>query len=455
MKRFTDLVLLVGTNPLPNYVVGRYFLDHSPELQRIWLIYSEEMPNLGQNGTKDYADNIIDALHDTSRQFELVALSNVSSALQIKKNLSEKMFGKVDGNAQLHLNYTGGTKTMAVHVYQKLKQEFKERISFSYLDARSFRLKDDEQIESLSGDLRKEVFISMENLFKLHGYDKKDNDKKDNKEATYHETILKIEALIDQGNLDVFLNWQKNFARKIFYDDNGDFIKKTKQFFENLQLLTKDGQVGLTQVEIVGQEFNNKKDLCEIVEVIKTIPYPNILDEKDDLWIPDLETKYKDFCLRVKHPVEFLDGKWLDQYVYNVLDEAIRQDPKLKIDYARGRIDLKCNWKPYKKGSTKDFELDVILLYGYQVCGISCTTFQKSRECKMKVFEIFHRMKQIGGDESRMVLVSCLKDEDKMAFRDDLLTTTGSTKDNLLVLTKGDLQRQRLWSKIRQYLWGD
>ena len=24
---FTDLILLVGTNPLPNYVVGKYFLE--------------------------------------------------------------------------------------------------------------------------------------------------------------------------------------------------------------------------------------------------------------------------------------------------------------------------------------------------------------------------------------------------------------------------------------------
>lgn len=40
-KHFSDLVLLVRTNPLPNYVVAKYFIKSNPHLRNIWLVYSE------------------------------------------------------------------------------------------------------------------------------------------------------------------------------------------------------------------------------------------------------------------------------------------------------------------------------------------------------------------------------------------------------------------------------
>jgi hypothetical protein len=451
MKAVTDLALLVGTNPLPNYVVGRYFLDHCDNLQRIWLIYSEEQKETEQSGTLRFAENIRDTLHHIPERFRFVALYDITSAQQIGKDLSEKMYKSIGSDALLHLNYTGGTKTMAVHVYQKLKQQFKERVSFSYLDARSFRLKEDEQLESLSGDLRKGIRISLEDLFLLHGY-KRQPESQTDEEMDYFEVIPKIEALINQENLDALLNWQKDFARKVFYDDDG-LIKKTKRFLNNLQLLTTDNQIDLSKVDTLRENFRKLTPL-EVVEVLKSLPYPNVMDEKDELWIPAPDITNREFCMRVARPVDFLDGKWLDQYVYIVLDEAIRQDPLLRADYTCGRINLEHNWK-IEREDTKDFEVDVMLLYGYQLCGISCTTSQRESECKLKGFEIIHRMKQIGGDEARMVLVTCLPDEKKAQFRQDLLTTTGSKRKNFLVLTKGDLKRQSLWTKIRQHLWGD
>ncbi len=35
---FENLVLLVGTNPLPNYVVGKHFLMNNPDLKKIWQV---------------------------------------------------------------------------------------------------------------------------------------------------------------------------------------------------------------------------------------------------------------------------------------------------------------------------------------------------------------------------------------------------------------------------------
>ena len=50
---FEDLILLVGTNPLPNYVVAKYFLLNNPNLKTIWLVHSEKQND--NAGTKQIA----------------------------------------------------------------------------------------------------------------------------------------------------------------------------------------------------------------------------------------------------------------------------------------------------------------------------------------------------------------------------------------------------------------
>ena len=38
---FNHLILLIGTNPLPNFVVADYFLRHNPNIETVWLLHSE------------------------------------------------------------------------------------------------------------------------------------------------------------------------------------------------------------------------------------------------------------------------------------------------------------------------------------------------------------------------------------------------------------------------------
>lgn len=40
--KFEHLILLIGTNPLPNFVVAEYFLRENSNLKNLYLIYSEE-----------------------------------------------------------------------------------------------------------------------------------------------------------------------------------------------------------------------------------------------------------------------------------------------------------------------------------------------------------------------------------------------------------------------------
>ena len=56
MTDFTDLILLVGTNPLPNYVVAEYFLSQDNRIRKIWLVCSEKTNY--QAGTEELAVNL-------------------------------------------------------------------------------------------------------------------------------------------------------------------------------------------------------------------------------------------------------------------------------------------------------------------------------------------------------------------------------------------------------------
>jgi hypothetical protein len=60
-----------------------------------------------------------------------------------------------------------------------------------------------------------------------------------------------------------------------------------------------------------------------------------------------------------------------------------------------------------------DFDLDVAALHGYQLFAFSCGVLSKPNEkgeLKLKLFEVFVRARQLGGDEARVALVSASPD---------------------------------------------
>jgi hypothetical protein len=92
---FKNLVLLIGTNPLPNYVTADFFLRINPNIRKIWLIYSKK--NELQGGTFIYAENLEKLIAKKWKKerptiefpLEKIGLSDVSRAGAIQKE-SEK-----------------------------------------------------------------------------------------------------------------------------------------------------------------------------------------------------------------------------------------------------------------------------------------------------------------------------------------------------------------------------
>jgi hypothetical protein len=352
---FTDLVLLVGTNPLPNYVVAKYFIKNETNLQKIWLVHSEE--GNGQ-GTKEFSRYLKEVLTDEFSdlikhiKFHEVALSDIGSAVSIVKDIRTKLlrdFSSEFNTRSLHLNYTGGTKAMAVHVYRALEQDAGDRCSFSYLDARRFALVYD-NTGDVSGDLRDEISISLDNLIKLHG------------------------------------------CRKVKGKEGKCTEEGLRQFREILRI-------------------NNEKD--------------------------EFDNKIKG-----------INGYCLERYVYEILKEKISTDEGLKGK----EIPVEANWQMYNRNSGKTFELDLIVLNGYQVYCISCGKALRDDSMKLKGMEVIHRANQIGGEESRAILVTCLDDEGIRRISDDLETVTGSDK-KLKVLGRSHLKEDVLWREIKEYIF--
>lgn len=420
-NQFRHLILLIGTNPLPNFVVADYFLKHNENLQKIWLVHSEA--NHLQAGTNIQADNLEKLLKKKWNEekkhqnlkfpLEKISISDVSHAEAIRRDIDSKMLEKLK-NDKVHLNYTGGTKAMSTHVYWLVKGKIKDNSSFSYLDARKFRLIDDKG--EIADDLRKEVLITFDELIKLHGFERCNNDEN----FEFSESLTVFEKLIDNDQLTLFYDSNGGYNRKLFENKKGGLAEKVKE-------LDKQKADALNAL-IPNDTFKS---------VVMRMP------EANRLFTPEGKFNGNIPNTKFEKSVEFLDGLWLEHYTAKVLRESLKNISAPLI-----------NWKIKKPewSSNLDFELDVILLNGYHLTGISCTTSGTKGLCKSKGFEIIHRTRQIGGDEAKAILITRLKSGDKEKLQNELIYDTGGDK-NILVLGIDDLKKERLVSAIQKFIF--
>ena len=133
------LILLVGSNPLPNYVAAQLLwrktksescliLIHSDDTylaaKRLQCLLIKQNPNL-----------------DKENDFRLILVEEANADdihAKLSKIVEYVPFGDVG------LNYTGGTKVMAVHAHHAVRDSLENRrLVCSYLDARSYEMRFD------------------------------------------------------------------------------------------------------------------------------------------------------------------------------------------------------------------------------------------------------------------------------------------------------------------------
>jgi len=413
-----NLVLLIGTNPLPNYIVAYYFIDKNPNLRTIWLLHSEDTHC--QSGTRDYAESLkrlIEKKFPSKIGKITIVLDNlhikdVGKSSSVQEAVKKGILDKLQYGDSVHLNYTGGTKAMVTHTYVVFEQNKKGlHMSYSYLDSRKHQIRMDDG-NNPEKDLREIVKMGFDELIELHGFRRKNEDGND--KEIFKEAVDRFSQMMEKGTIDNFYNSESGYNRKFFMTEKGEPAKKYSK-------LTDD----------------NKKRLSELEpnEELKTIndsmpeDYRLFINGK---FIEGMENE------KFKRALRFLDGFWLEHYVSDVLEEE---------------FDILSNWVINKEGwGENNFELDVILMSGYQLTGISCTTSDEKYLCKTKGFEIILRTRQIGGDEAKAVLITRMGEEKASNLEKELMLDTGTGKSNIKVLGKNDLKKEILQSKIKDFL---
>lgn len=375
------LFLLIGKNPLPNYVAAKvlgkkgkthFYLIYSSETKK----YAESLNSLLQ---KEFFEDCTEMLsieesnpESIKREMEMLFIEE-SNPKSIKREMKKKFVKQ----GSVGLNYTGGTKVMSIHSYLEIKRLCKDKnVHFSYLNPRKlelcfddlpcrpFKLGDPDNHED--GKYFETASIKLEDLLKLHNQEIKPEDQPrfEPDSDLIYKNLLEILATPDE--------W--------------------KEFIKNLKPTE-----GSKENSISTKDLNSFLDLRERLNRFKS------LYEQNKFW--DERYLSQKFQTTGKL-IEWLQGKWLEDYVLKNINE-LKDECNLH--------DCKVSLKTKKRNSNGTFfELDVVTLRGYQLFAISCTTSHDKPVCKGKLFEAFVRSRQLGGDEARVALVCSYKNSDEL-----------------------------------------
>lgn len=481
MSRLTDiktLIITVGTNPLPCYITAKYFIENNKQLELILFIASVNSDNktFNHTSTYGYAKEIIDCLNEEfdkdSSFFRILKLENVGKSTIIKKNIRDYLSSISSKNlSNIHLNYTAGTKAMSVNIYSELKDITKEKkysLSTSYLDSRSLQLifesDSDEDIDIQNTN------ISFSNLIKIHEFDeklafqiinKKIEEINESKIVEFYSDLIKDDKRKELNNFLYNVNELKNSVNRIKKEPllkNLANYLKYKKIIENSnnemerKNWTNKIEQELEEMKLDEQKANNK--IYNISSYINEYADPIVFllkEYKFDLKkIYELEETINDFnktlilnkLKSINGKLKNIEGKWLDDYTYLLLSKKENVE---KIKKIFNRYEIYPETEFQKKGidteeSNKPFQIDNnMLVKGYQYIAVSCTIDNDIEGCKSKGFEVIHRSKQLGGDESKSILVSFLSKDKISKLEEDLKRDSGSISANFKIFGEDDL----------------
>jgi Domain of unknown function (DUF1887) len=344
------LFLLIGENPLPNYVAAKLLLNQGG---KVYLVFTKN--TIPQKNSLQGEDG----LHKFGIKCQPVDLSDNESNAQEIYNHIQSWVKKSATEGKVGLNYTGGTKAMAVHAYRAI-QELKPDAIFSYLDPRRLKMWINQGNQKpVKCDVPLQV--SLEELFTLHG----------------------------KYLLTNFPPRPKPYLPELAAEiaklhENNDSEKKWKEWCNKLTPIA----------ELQGLFPDVAHLLGECLDLPQNKSLKN--QAKADF------SNFKEFHT-------WLNGTWLESYVLNQI-KKISDDIEIENEASQMSFNVvedinKIN-TTNKEGTAK-FELDIAFIKGYQLFAISCTAKSKKADCKEKLFEAYLRAKELGGDEVRVALVCC------------------------------------------------
>ncbi len=396
-ERQTDLLLLlVGGNPLPNAVAGTLLAKDNATIA---LIHSPSTFGLAQR--------LGDVLcQGSERKSEFIQVDEADPG-----RIYQGVTGWLSGQGQtdsLGLNYTGGTKAMAVHAYTAVVDwavKNQVPLALSYLDAHTLSLRFAPSPSAPAGPctpvpVGPAVRVELSEMLGLHNWRLETNDPP-------HDTP----------------QWPKT-ARKL-----AELVAGQKGWGEYQRWLQE--LAGSVQVDVHG---------------FLSIPVPNhtalarfVSTWKEELGLDSSAEEVKLSKAGGREALRWLGGLWLESYVLAILRDLAE---------TLGLHDCKRHVVPVDPTTGILFDLDVVAIRGYQLFAFSCGLAEKRARLKLKLLEVAIRARQVGGDEARAALV-CVSDEPE-----DLEREVRQQLGNEAVRVFGRAHLENLEAEIQRWMEG-
>jgi len=382
------LFLLMGDNPLPNYIAAISLLKSKGTA---FLVHTAR--------TKLQAQRLEKVLVQT-KPFHSAYLIDLGDRQADAYGIGGKIREYAEGLSGLvGLNYTGGTKAMSVHTYRAIEKIYPKAV-FSYLDSNSLEMYFDSDIQD-SDRIKVSPQLSLSKMFQLHGLSWR-------VPPSNTPVIPKLAIKFAQLHQDPILaeSWRKWCNQELRRKARTRDQKQWKEESELRKISPLNLQSLPETVQELLQDVGAKN--CQL-SLVTACEYGF--------------SDYTSIC-------EWFDGIWLEHFVLAQV-QTVAKDLNIQESKMSFRIDEKSSqWRQWEK-----FEFDVAFVRNSQLFALSCTTTSDRRFCKQKLFEANTRARQLGGIEARVCLVCCNDYPDSL--RSELEVETRDRK--IAVLGRQDL----------------
>ncbi len=383
-KYQTDhLILLIGSNPLPNYVAAQMLCPNG----KLYLLHSTDTIIFAQKLRSKFG--VERCTLKTLGAFE-------SEPHQIYQAMKE-ILKAIPGQDNVGLHYTGGTKVMSVHAYRALLKAQRKAV-FSYLDARSLEIvisgTDDEQDTRVYvGD---SIQIAVEDLLDLHNIKLKSSPKREARLVEVTQALVEIHQ--EKSNRQAWREWCDTQLKRADIAKEWVVTGATEQIgTHSWQEVTQEASKFKSTGQLKSAVLPDIENLVKIRRAFAT--YLPELAQFDLVTLLEVSN----FPGKVTHLARWLDGEWLEDYMLWSLQQLAQVDG---YNFNAPGMDY--------VAQDPQFQFDVAMTKGYQLFAFSCTTSDEKYICKGKLFEAYIRAQQMGGEEAKTVLACCYEDVDRL-----------------------------------------
>lgn len=361
----STLVLLVGSNPLPNYLAACAL-----QPGRVALVYTNETEDAKDRLRQELARSLGNAV-----TFDELFVQDATCATTVRRALDPLLSS--DGDRVL-LNYTGGTKVMAAHARLAFARRERPQDA-SYLDEgdarREARLRfDDGNWKSLSE--YEHVSLNLETVLALHGITHKPREASAPAPTTDDAREILCKVLADPP-----------LAATLYCER------------QRLQALDKP-------MNALSEPF--RVDRHGLTLSLASFPTREQIEQLSS-------TNEKKSWFRQWYA--FIGGEWLEEW----LGAQIRS---LNLNPAP---EITVGVNAFRGQKRAQLEIDVAVVRGHRSYFVSCTIEASKHICKSKLFEVAVRSRQLGGDLARAALVCLADDSTVSALQADIDDVWGAS----------------------------